>query len=80
MSVRTEHSPTLSSWPLERVLFLMAGTMVLISVVLAIIFSPWVLLLTAFVGVNQLVYVASGTCGAAFILSRAFGLQKGCPR
>ena len=37
-------------------------------------------LLTAFVGLNQLLYVASGTCGAALILTRVFHLQKGCAR
>lgn len=68
------------AWPLERVLFLMAGTVVLASVVLALVVSPWFLLLTAFVGLNQLMYVATGTCGAAFVLSRLFGLEKGCAR
>ena len=67
-------------WPLERVLFLMAGAVTLASIVLALAFSPWFLLLTAFVGLNQLLYVATGTCGAAFILTRLFGLEKGCAR
>jgi hypothetical protein len=68
------------SWPLERVLFLMAGIIVLASVALAVLVSPWFLLLTAFVGLNQLMYVASGTCGAALILTRVFHVQKGCVR
>lgn len=83
MSAAT-HPPTSASrstaWPLERVLFLLAGAMTLVSVALAALVSPWFLLLTAFVGLNQLMYVAVGTCGAAFILQRAFGLQKGCAR
>ena len=41
-------------WPLERVLFALAGTMTLLSAALAALVSPWFLLLTAFVGVNQL--------------------------
>jgi hypothetical protein len=69
-----------TSWPLERVLFLMAGVFVLASVALAVLVSPWFLLLTAFVGLNQLMYVAFGTCGAALILTRVFHLQKGCAR
>jgi hypothetical protein len=77
MSAITD-TPAVSTWPLERVLFLLAGTMVLLSVVLAVTVSPWLLLVTAFVGLNQLAYVAFGTCGAAFILSRVFGLEKGC--
>jgi len=73
-------APTRMSWPLERVLFLMAGVMVLGSVALAVLVSPWFLLLTAFVGLNQLMYVAFGTCGAALILTHVFHLQKGCAR
>ena len=46
-------------WPLERVLFAMAGTVTLLSALLAALVSPWFLLLTAFVGVNQWLYVAS---------------------
>ncbi len=38
---------------LERVLFALAGSMVLLSAVLAAVVSPWLLLVTAFVGVNQ---------------------------
>ena len=45
-------------WPLERVLFALAGTMILISVALAAFVSHWFLLLTAFVGVNMWLYVA----------------------
>ena len=73
-------SPRAMSWPLERVLFLMAGIIVLASVVLAVLISPWFLLLTAFAGLNQLMYVAFGTCGAALILTHVFHLQKGCAR
>lgn len=69
-----------STWPLERVLFLMAGTVVLVSVALAVLVSPWFLLLTTFVALNQLLYVASGTCIAAAILKRAFRLETGCAR
>ncbi len=46
-------NPDLKRWPLERVLFALAGTMTLVSAVLAAIVSKWFLLLTAFVGVNQ---------------------------
>jgi len=67
-------------WPLERALFLMAGTVVLVSVLLAVLVSEWFLLLTAFVGLNQWLYVAAGSCPAAAILKRAFGLQSGCAR
>ena len=60
-------SPTRScarqaGWPLERVLFAMAGTVTLLSALLAAVVSPWFLLLTAFVGVNQWLYVLVGAC------------------
>lgn len=63
-------------WPLERVLFAMAGTMTLISVLLVALVSPWFLILTALVGVNQWLYVAFGACPASFVLKRAFGLRS----
>ena len=63
-------------WPLERILFALAGTMTLLSVGLAVLFSPWFLILTAFVGVNQWLYVIFGACPASFILRRGFGLRS----
>jgi hypothetical protein len=69
-----------SRWPLERVLFAMAGTMTLVTVALAAFVSPWWLLLTAFVGVSQLTYVAVGHCPASFVIERLFGVSRGCPR
>jgi hypothetical protein len=65
-----------SDWPLERVLFAMAGTVTLVSVLLAVLVSPWLLLLTAFVGVNQWLYVAVGACPASLVISRLFGLRS----
>lgn len=67
-----------TSWPLERVLFALAGTMTLLSVALALLVSPWFLALTAFVGFNQWLYVAVGACPASLVLSRFFGLRAGC--
>ena len=63
-------------WPLERVLFALAGTMTLLSVTLAVTVSPWFLLLTAFVGINQWLYVTVGACPASLVLGRIFGLQS----
>ena len=65
-----------SRWPLERVLFALAGSMTLLSVALAALVSPWFLLLTAFVGVNQWLYVAFGACPASLALSRLFSLRS----
>lgn len=63
-------------WPLERVLFALAGTMTLISVLLATLVSPWFLLLTVFVGINQWLYVVVGACPASLILGRVFHLRS----
>lgn len=62
-------------WSLERVLFALAGTMTLLSAALAATVSPWFLLLTAFVGINQWLYVAAGACPASVMLGRVFGLR-----
>ena len=63
-------------WPLERVLFALAGTMTLLSALLAATVSPWFLLLTAFVGVNQWLYVTVGACPASLVLGRTLGLRS----
>lgn len=63
-------------WPLERVLFGLAGTVTLTSVGLVILVSPWFLLLTAFVAVNQWLYVVVGACPASLILRRLFSLRS----
>ena len=57
-------------WPLERILFAMAGTMTLVSAALAAFVSPWFLLLTAFVGINQWLYVTVHNCPASLLLGR----------
>jgi len=62
-------------WPLERVLFALAGTVTLVSALLAATVSSWFLLLTAFAGVNQWLYVWLGACPASVVLVRIFGLS-----
>ena len=73
--IETPHeTPTRSrvrrAWPAERVLFALAGTMTLLSALLAALVSPWFLLLTAFVGVNQWLYVTRHACPASVVLAR----------
>jgi hypothetical protein len=63
-------------WPLERVLFALAGTMTLLSAALAALVSPWFLLLTVFVGVNQWTYVLLRACPASIVLRRVFDLRS----
>ncbi len=69
-------SPTRDRWPLERVLFALAGSVILASVALVALVSPWFLLLTAFVGVNLWLYVLVGACPASLVLKRALGLRS----
>jgi hypothetical protein len=63
------------AWPLERVLFALAGTVTLLSALLAALISPWFLVLTAFVGLNQWLFVIAGVCPASLILVRVLGLR-----
>jgi hypothetical protein len=63
-------------WPLERVLFALAGSMTLLSVGLSAFVSPWFLLLAALVGVNQWLFVLLGACPASIVLRRVFSLTS----
>lgn len=65
-----------TGWPLERVLFALAGSMTLLSAALSALVSPWFLLLTALVGVNQWLFVLFGGCPASLILRRVFSLRS----
>ena len=58
---------------LDRVMLTFAGTMVLLSAVLAHFVSDWWLLLTAFVGLNLLQAAFTGFCPAAIVF-RKLGL------
>ncbi len=63
-------------WPLERVLFALAGSITLVSILLAAIVTPWFLLLTTFVGVSQWLYVVVGrlpgfACARALLRDRS---------
>lgn len=53
-----------------------AGFMVLLSLVLAWLVSPWFLALTAFVGLNLLQSAFTGLCPAAMVFRR-LGLRNG---
>jgi hypothetical protein len=66
--------------PLELVLFAMAGTVTLLSVLLAVLVSPWFLLLTAFVGVSELLFVVAGDCPSSLVLRKVFHLERAVGR
>ena len=67
-------------WPLERVLFALAGSVTLASALLAALVSPWFLLLTAFVGLNQWLFVVFGACPTSLLLERGLGVERRCGR
>lgn len=54
-----------------------AGVMTLLSIVLVLLFSPWWLLLTGFVGLNMLQASMTGLCPAAWVF-KSFGVRAGC--
>ncbi|MFO1014329.1 MAG: DUF2892 domain-containing protein [Caulobacteraceae bacterium] len=61
---------------IDRVVFLFAGAMVLVSLALAHFFSPWWLLLAAFVGANMFQASLTGWCPLAMILKK-LGVKTG---
>ena len=61
----------------DRAVFVFAGMMILVSLALAWLVSPYWLLLTAFVGVNLMQSAFTGFCPAAMVFRR-LGLREGC--
>ena len=53
------------SWYLERIIFLMAGCMNSLSMILVLVHSIWWLILTGLVSVNLLVFALTGFCPSA---------------
>ena len=68
------------SWTIERVVPLLAGTVVLASIALTLAFSSWWLLLTGFVGANLLLFGAVGWCPASLLLHRLGVPRLAAPR
>lgn len=61
----------------DRAVLLVAGTMTLLSALLATTVSPWWLLPTTFVGLNLVQSSITGFCPAAVVVSR-LGVPSGC--
>jgi hypothetical protein len=62
---------------IDRAVLALAGTIILVSVLLTALVSGWWLLLTTFVGLNLLQSSVTGFCPAAVIFAR-LGLTPGC--
>ena len=61
---------------IDRIVLAFAGSMITLSLLLAYLFSPWWLLLTLFVGLNELQSAFTGFCPLAIVL-RKLGVQPG---
>lgn len=55
---------------IDRMVLAFAGIMVLLSLLLSVFFTPWFLLLAAFVGLNMLQSAFTRVCPLAMILKR----------
>ncbi len=66
-------------WYLERILACIAGIVTLSSVVLALIHSPYWLLLAAFTGLNEIMFGIAGFCLTSNILY-ALGAKPRLPQ
>ena len=61
---------------LERAIMAFAGVMILVSVALTQLVSPWWWLLTAFIGLNLFQSAFTGFCPAGMVMKR-LGIGKG---
>jgi hypothetical protein len=55
---------------IDRIVLALAGAMVLLSLLLSVLVSPWWLLLAAFVGLNMFQSAFTGFCPLAIILKK----------
>jgi hypothetical protein len=61
----------------ERAIYVLAGSLVLVGTILAVLVSPWFLIVTGFVGANLLQSAFTGFCPAEKIFRR-LGLKSQC--
>jgi Inner membrane protein YgaP-like, transmembrane domain len=61
---------------IDRAVFAFAGFMITLSLVLYLLFSPWWLLLTAFVGLNMFQAAFTRFCPAAAVFKK-LGVNPG---
>lgn len=61
---------------IDRMVFAFAGVMILLSLALSYLFSPWWLLLAAFVGLNMFQSAFTGFCPLALFLKK-LGVSPG---
>lgn len=74
--VRTRNSWG-STMTLDRSIFLFAGVMVILSVLLTHYVSPYFMWFTVFIGANLIQSAFTGWCPAATVF-KMFGIKAGC--
>lgn len=60
----------------DRAVFVFAGFVVLLGIMLSLILSPWWIILTGLAGLNMIQAAFTGFCPAA-LLFKALGLKPG---
>lgn len=60
----------ITSWYLERIIWLIAGTFALSSAILSWVHSPYWLILTGMIGVNLIMFAFTGFCIMANLIYR----------
>lgn len=61
---------------IDRAVFVFAGFIVLLGIVLSLVISPWWLILSGFAGLNMIQAAFTGICPAA-MLFKALGFKAG---
>ncbi|MDR3494838.1 MAG: DUF2892 domain-containing protein [Ancalomicrobiaceae bacterium] len=62
---------------IDRIVMAFAGTVVLVGLALSLAFSPWWLIVPAFVGLNLLQAAFTRFCPLAMLL-KVIGVKPGC--
>ena len=65
---------------IDRIVFAVAGSLVLLGLVLGLTVSPWFLAIAGFIGVNMLQSAFTGFCPLAMILRKAGMPESACFR
>jgi hypothetical protein len=78
-------NPSRSAWlsanmTIDRIIFAVAGSLVLLGVALGLLVSPWFFAIPGFVGANMLQSAFTGFCPLAVILRKAGMPESACFR
>jgi hypothetical protein len=61
---------------LERILFALAGTVILVGTVLSVVVSHWLVAVPLFVVVNMWLYAAAGDCPTSLLLRKLLKVER----